>query len=95
MSIDRLNPIDPIQNLNKPEKPAKASSASQKDAINLSSEARMRSEILQAAEMARDVPDIRADKVAAVKEKLKDPSYINDAVVDAVADNILSAFGIQ
>ena len=40
------------------------------------------------------IADVRADRVAAVKEKLKDPNYLNDAVIKSAADKFLSALGI-
>ena len=44
--------------------------------------------------VAKETPDIRADRVAEVKEKLKDPNYLNNAVFTSAADNFLSALGL-
>ncbi len=94
MTIERLGPVDPIQQYNKSDKVNKPQKTQSADSITVSDEAKLRSEIMQAIEMARDVPDIRQDRVEEVRAKLQDPSYIDDRVVDMVADEILSAFGI-
>ena len=44
--------------------------------------------------VANETPDVRADRVAEVKEKLKDPNYLNDVVIKSAADKFLSALGI-
>jgi negative regulator of flagellin synthesis FlgM len=68
--------------------------ASQSDSISVSAEAKELSEVYYALEAAGTAPDVRADRVAEVLEKLKDPSYINKSVVDLVADRIMDAYGL-
>ncbi len=94
MTIERLGPVDPIQNYNKSDKVNKPAAKREGDSISVSDEARVRAEILQAVEQAREIPDIRQDRVDEVRRKLEDPSYINDSVVEMVADEIMSAFDI-
>lgn len=94
MTIDRMGPIDPVQKVNKADSVNKHNAVRPGDSISVSNEAKLRSEILQAAEQARSVPDIRQDRVAEVKQRLEDPNYINDRVVEIVADNVLSVFGL-
>ncbi|SIQ73593.1 anti-sigma-28 factor, FlgM family [Alkalispirochaeta americana] len=94
MTIERLGPIDPIHRYHKAEKAAKSAGAKTGDAISLSDEARARSEVLQALEEVRGLPDIRQDRVEEVRRKLEDPSYISDKVVEAVAEEILSVFDL-
>ena len=50
---------------------------------------------MQAVEDVRNLPDIRQDRVEEVKARLQDPSYIDDRVVDAVANEILSVFDVD
>jgi len=52
-------------------------------------------EVYKIAEQVRAADDIRWDRVAEVKEKLKDPNYINDTIVDDVADSIMKLFDIS
>ena len=44
--------------------------------------------------VAKETPDVRADRIAEVKEKIKDPNYLNDAVIKSTADKFLSAIGL-
>ena len=47
-----------------------------------------------ALEAVRNAPDIREDKVTEVKKKFADPSYINNALLELVADRILDDYGL-
>lgn len=94
MTIERLGPVDPIQQYNKSDNVKKPQKSQSADSISVSNEAKLRSEMMQAVEQVRNMPDIRQDRVEEVKAKLEDPSYINDRVVEAVAGEIMSAFGI-
>lgn len=94
MKINRLGSVDPVSDVNKLNKGSKAAKKESSDSISLSKEARESAELLRAAEIVRDAPDIRMDRVEEVKAKLQDPNYINDTVVDSVATSILDLFGI-
>lgn len=94
MTIERLGPVDPIQNYNKTGKVNKPTAKSEGDSISVSEEARVRSEVMQAVDQARLLPDIRQDRVDEARRKLEDPSYIDQRVVEMVADEIISAFDI-
>ncbi len=95
MTVERIGPPDPTSNVKKTEKAARTQSKADLDAINVSEEAKSRSEILKAAEAAKTAPDVRLDRVAEVRQKLQDPSYMSDEVIEAVANGILKAFGIS
>lgn len=95
MTIERLGPVDPIQQYNKSDKVKKPQKSQSNDSISVSSEAKLRSEMMQAVEQVRSMPDIRQDRVEEVRAKLQDPSYIDDRVVDTVADEIMTAFGLD
>ena len=49
----------------------------------------------ETAYKVRAAPDLRMDKVEEAKRKLQDPDYINDTVVNSVADKIMGAFGLD
>ena len=95
MTIERLGPVDPIQQYNKSDKVKKPQKSQSADSINVSDEAKLRSEMMQAVEQVRNMPDIRQDRVEEVKAKLQDPSYIDERVVANVADEIMSVFGLD
>ncbi len=92
--IDRLGGINPLENLSNTSKLQKTRDFEKPDAINISEEAKSLSEIYFAMDAVQAVPDIRADKVAEVLEKIKDPEYITQKIIDIVADRFLSENGI-
>jgi negative regulator of flagellin synthesis FlgM len=94
MMIDRLGGIDPVNNVQKTQKTHRVSGTAQSDSINVSAEAKELSEVYFAMDAAKMSPDVRADKVAEVMQKMKDPSYINKSVVDLVADRIMDVYGL-
>ena len=93
MTIDRLNGIDPVKPVQPIQRTQRAESSDKADAVSVSHEARVLSDANIALEAVRNAPDIREDKVAEVKKKLADPSYINNALLELVADKILDDYG--
>lgn len=94
MTIERVGSPDPISRPNKKENSVKPTSQEKSDSINVSDVAKNKAEIYNATENVKMAPDVRADKVAEVKKKLADPSYINTKVIEEVADKILESFKI-
>ena len=77
-SINNVSQINNVQNLRKTENTSKVSAST--DSISVSAEAKEMAELYYMDKVAKETPDIRADRVAEVKEKLKDPNYLNNAV---------------
>ncbi len=94
MTIEGLGPVDPVSKYNKTEKTTKPVKKDRSDSIDVSAEAKSMGELYKASEEVKKTSDVRADKVAEVKEKLKDPSYISDKVIDSVADKLMDMFNI-
>ncbi len=94
MTVERIGPLDPASNIKKPDKPAKTRAKSDVDSINVSSEARSKSEVFKAVEAAKTAPDVRADRVEEIKRKLQDPSYPSQEVIEKTAEGIMKSFGI-
>lgn len=94
MKIEGLGPIDPLKKINKPHKAVQAKKPEQGDSVSLSEEARNKAELLKVSEAVRNAPEVRMDRVAEVKAKLEDPSYIDDRIVEATADKIMDMFGL-
>ena len=90
--VNNVSQVNNVQNLRKTESSAKVSR--DVDSISVSAEAKEMAEIYYMDKVASETPDVRADRVAAVKEKLKDPNYLNDAVIKSAADKFLSAIGL-
>lgn len=94
MTVERIGPLDPTSNLKKAEKTSKPKAKSDVDSINVSQEARSKSEVLKAMEAAKTAADVRVDRVAEVKRKLQDPTYPSQEVIEKTAEGILKSFGI-
>ncbi len=95
MIIDKLGRLDPLKDLQKPQRNAERESVrSGHDSIEISSEARVLAEEMYLSEIAAGTPDVRADRVAQVKEKLQDPSYLSASVISSTADKIMESFGL-
>ncbi|MFP4373568.1 MAG: flagellar biosynthesis anti-sigma factor FlgM [Spirochaetaceae bacterium] len=94
MTIEPLGPIDPIHKLNQPGKAEQQKRTEGKDSVSFSDEARMKAEVYRVGEEVKATDDVRADRVAEVKSKLQDPNYIDDKVIDTVADRIMDMLDI-
>ena len=91
MTIDRIGSIDPIQPGKKPGRNSYVNEAGKADSISISSEAKEKAEILRTQELAAAAPEVRAERIAELKEKINDPAYINDKVINATADKLMDA----
>jgi negative regulator of flagellin synthesis FlgM len=94
MTIERINVPDPISKPNKTENTAKITQKTEKDAVNLSEESKFKADIYNATEIVKLSPSVRADRVLEIKKKLEDPSYINDKIVESVAEKIMKYFEV-
>ncbi|MBO5825885.1 MAG: flagellar biosynthesis anti-sigma factor FlgM [Treponema sp.] len=95
MMIDKiggLNPLNNVQNIRKTDSAAKVSS--QTDSISVSKEAVEKAEAYYLDKVAAETPNVRADRIAEVKAKIKDPSYLSDEVILSTAEKVMSGFGI-
>ena len=90
--VNNVTQVTNVQNLRKTESSAKVDR--DVDSISVSAEAKEMAEVYYMEKVANETPDVRADRVAEVKEKLKDPNYLNDAVIKSAADKFLSAIGL-
>ena len=91
MTIDRIGPIDPIQPGKKPGRANQVNENPITDSISISSKAQQKAELYRIQELAAAAPEIRADRVAELKEKINDPSYLNDKVMNETADRLIDA----
>ena len=94
MTIEGLGPIDSISKLKKNNKAVSPEQPAKTDTVDVSSEAKNLAELYKASETVKNSADVRLDRIEEVKRKLEDPNYINDSVVDMVADNIMKSFGL-
>jgi negative regulator of flagellin synthesis FlgM len=93
MMIDKVGYINPRQPGNVGWNSSTALKA-QADSIALSAEAKEKSELYQAGALVASASDVRADRIAELKQKIQDPAYINEAILGATADRIMEHFGL-
>ena len=91
MTIDRIGSIDPIQPGKKPGQANRVSESPKTDSIDISSAAQEKAELYRITELAAAAPEVRADRVAELREKINDPAYINDKVINVTADKLIDA----
>jgi negative regulator of flagellin synthesis FlgM len=94
MTINGIGPIEPLQTNKKPGQNSRVNQTAEGDSISLSSEALKKGEMYRAIELAAAAPDVRADRIEELKQKINDPSYINEAIIGATADRLMNAFGL-
>jgi negative regulator of flagellin synthesis FlgM len=94
MTIERLGPVDPVQRYSQTDKTKAPQSKPENDSVAFSDEARMKAELFRLSEQVRQTPDVRLDRVEEVKRKLEDPNYIDNRVVEHVAEQIMDMFNL-
>ena len=94
MMVGRIGHLDPIQPENRPGKSDQFRGGDRSDSINLSPEAREKAEIYQVVELIKSAPTLDDAQIAALREKINDPSYLNERTIAATADRIMDAFGL-
>ncbi|MCK5673831.1 MAG: flagellar biosynthesis anti-sigma factor FlgM [Spirochaetales bacterium] len=95
MNINSLSHVNSVTNQNKTNKVSKLVESGGKDSIKISNDAKAMAEVYNASETVKATPDVRMDRIAEVKEKLKDPSYIDNKIVESVADSVMDLFGLS
>jgi len=95
MMIDKLGGITPLNNVQSTKRTQGTESVkSSPDSISVSKEAKEMAEAYYLKEVADETPDVRADLVAQIKEKIKDPSYLSSEIFNSTAERIMASYGI-
>ena len=94
MMVGRIGQLDPIQPGNRPGKNDQLRGGDRTDSINLSPEAKEKSEVYQVVELIKSAPDLSDAQISALREKISDPAYLNERAIAATADRIMDAFGL-
>jgi len=92
MTVDRIGHVDPIPTGKKPTRSEKTGGNDKADTINLSSEATKKAELYQVIELIKSAPELDEARITELRQKIDDPSYLNEKVIKATADNILNAW---
>ena len=93
--IDKIGGINPLNNVENTRRVNSTDNINAgTDSISVSDEAKEMAEVYYMKQVAAETPDVRADRVAEIKEKIKDPSYLSGAVIDSTAEHIMAGFGL-
>ena len=92
-NINGINPINNAQNSRRTNGMERTSITDTSDSINVSDEAKEAARAYFLSQVAEETPDVRSDLVASVKEKIKDPNYLNSVTIGSAADRILDSWG--
>jgi len=92
MTVDRISHLDPVPPGKKPGRTDRVGGSDRTDTISLSTEAKEKAERYQVLELIKSAPDLDEARIAELRQKIDDPAYLNDRVINATADKILSAW---
>ena len=94
MMIERIGQLNPIQPGNRPGKSDPLRGGDRADSISVSSEAKEKAELYQVVELIKSAPTLDDAQIAALREKINNPAYLNEVTISATADRIMDAFGL-
>ena len=92
MTVNRIGHVEPILSGKKPGKSEQVGGNNKADTINLSAQAMEQAERYQVLELIKATPELDEARIADLRQKINDPSYLNEKVINATADNILNAW---
>ncbi|MDR2510387.1 MAG: flagellar biosynthesis anti-sigma factor FlgM [Spirochaetaceae bacterium] len=90
MTIGRVGPLDAVQN-NSIGRTGQTAKPVKGDSVHISLEAKEKAELHVALEMVKAASDVREDRIAELKAKINDPSYLTEAIIAGTADKVLDA----
>jgi len=94
MTINRIGQLDPIQPGKKPGRNDPVGGNDKADSITLSREAKEKAEIHQVIELIKSAPELDDVRIAELRQKINDPAYLNEKIINATAEKIMTALGI-
>lgn len=87
MTIGRIGPLEQVYGgsgkVNSASKPVKG------DSVSISKEALAKADHLHSLEIVDAAPNERAERIAELKTKINDPSYINETIIQQTAEKII------
>jgi negative regulator of flagellin synthesis FlgM len=91
MVIDKIDNINNIVDPKRTKSVSKNSELKKTDSLEISSEGKQAAKIAEYTQIVKDTPDIRVDKVNAIKEQIEKGTYdkfTDENVLKMVADKI-------
>ena len=92
MMVNRIGPLEPIQSGKKPGRNEQVEGSDRTDTINLSREAKEKGEVYQVLELIKSAPELDEARIVELRQKIDDPAYLNERVINATANKLLDAW---
>ena len=92
MTINRIGQLDPIQPGKKPGRNDHVGGSDRTDSITLSPEAKEKAEMYQVLELIKSAPELDDLQIAELRQKINDPAYINEKVINTTAEKMMDAW---
>jgi negative regulator of flagellin synthesis FlgM len=93
MTVNSIGPLEPIQPNKKTGRSEHVRGGSDRsDNISISTEAKEKAEQYQVLELIKSAPELDEARIVELRNKIDDPSYLNEKVISATADKILNAW---
>jgi len=92
MTIERISHIEPIQPGKKTGRAESARAVDRSDSIDIAPESLAKAEKYQVLELIKAAEETSEARIVELREKINDPSYINEKVINATADKIMDAW---
>jgi negative regulator of flagellin synthesis FlgM len=92
MTVNRIGHVEPIPPGKKPGRSEQVGGNDRTDTISVSAEASKQAERYQVLELIKSAPDLDEARIAELRQKIDDPAYLNERVINATAENILNAW---
>jgi hypothetical protein len=94
MMVGRIDHVDPVQPANRLGKRETLRGGDRADSIDVSPQAGEKAEMYQVVELIKSAPSLDEAHIAALREKIDNPAYLNERAITATADRIMDVFGL-
>jgi len=92
MTVDRIGHLEPIPPGKRAGRNEQVGGNVKADSISLSAEAVEQAERYLVLELIKSAPELDDARIAELRQKIDDPAYINEKIVNATAENIINAW---
>jgi len=92
MTVNRIGHLEPIPPGKRPGRNEHLGGSDSTDTISLSTEAKVKAERYQVLELIKSAPELDEARIAELRQKIDDPAYLNERVINATAENILNSW---
>jgi len=92
MTVDRVGHVEPIPPEKRSGRNVSVGGKEKTDTISISAQAAAQAERYQVLELIKSAPETDEARIVELRQKLDDPSYLNEKVIRGTAEGILNAW---